>query len=46
MSSFHNFKEIVNLKVKSKVMASRNVLMCFARFLDISTILTPISTCE
>ena len=32
MSSFHNTKEIANLMVRLKVMASGSVLTCFARF--------------
>ena len=46
MSSFQNTKEIENPTVKSKVIATRSVLMCFYSFLDILTVLTLISTHE
>ena len=46
MSSFQNTKEIENPMVKSKVIATRSVLMCFYGFLDILTVLTLISTYE
>ena len=46
MSSFQNTKEIENPTVKSKVIATRSVLMCFYGFLDILTVLTLILTHE